>query len=64
MVDAAHNGEDSGTREREAVMQQPAGARVVRWEGLHNGKGGGTTRKVAMQQPAAIFQKEWGWLVL
>ncbi len=63
-VDAAHDGEGSAMREREAVMQQPAGAREARREmrglmrvrerggatreGLSNEKGGGTTREAAM----------------
>ncbi len=63
-VDAAHDGEGSATREREAVMQQPAGAREARQEirglmrgrerggstreGLRNVKGGGMTREAAM----------------
>jgi hypothetical protein len=55
-VDAVHNGKGNATREREAVMQQPAGAREARQEGLHNGKGSGTTREVAMQQPAGTSE--------
>jgi hypothetical protein len=63
-VDAAHDGKGSATRERDAVMQQPAGAREAQREirglmrgqergsstreGLRNVKGGGTTREVAM----------------
>jgi hypothetical protein len=64
MVDAAHDGKGSTMREREAVMQQPAGAREARREmhslmrvqerggarreGLSNEKGGGMTREAAM----------------
>jgi hypothetical protein len=55
-VDVAHDGKGSATREREVVMQQPAGARETQREGLHNGKGGGMMREVAMQQPAGMSE--------
>ncbi len=47
-VDAANDGKGSATREREAVMQQPAGAREARREirGLMRGQErGGLTRE-------------------
>ncbi len=55
-MDAAHYGEGSATREREAVMQQPAGTIEARQEGLNNEKGGGMPREAAMQQPAGTSE--------
>ncbi len=61
-MDAAHNGEGSATREREAVMQQPAGTREARRElrGLIRGQERGLDERGAVQCERRWHDKRGG----